>query len=846
MRNYYEENLQQFIRYFENGCNNKGRLGVEVEHFVLDASGQSVPYAILAPLIQGEQRKEEKSFLNNGVFLGFYDESRYSVSFEPGMQLEVSIRPESKLDKIAALYEDFYKRFSSMFQKHGYHMVTQGYHPHQCADRISMIPKKRYDYMDRYFALHGTTGKQMMRATASTQVSIDYRDEADCVKKLRLIIILSPILAVMTQNSPWYEAEPAHQYSSRTFVWDHVDQERCGLLKECFDDDFSFLRYADKIMNTPAILSIEGENSIYTGETTIAELCKDRLLTIEEIEHYLSMFFFDVRLKHYLEIRIADSLPQEMMLAYVALIDGLMNRLEITELLWQRFGQITYEQVMDARKEMQRKGAAATYCGRSIQELALELLTIAGKENVNRQALMPMRRMMEKDWTRDAQLRKEEIWKQYYSYAGETAEDIASAKEELRYLEKCSSIYHGIPTDTCYLAKLFLSDDVEYFRNLIRQLYGIFDKVMHRYETDAEYRKLFGFDTRLEELILRPRTYSSNIPVARIDIFYHEDSNTFEFCEFNTDGSSAMNEDRELCIAVERTLPYQKMSKEYQLKSFELFDPFIDRFLAIFHEFAGTEVTPVVAIVDFMEQATLNEFKQFKKCFEEREIPTIICDIRELKKKRDGLYGPDGTRITAIYRRAVTSDIMNHFDEVTDFLEAVSENQICLIGDFRTQIVHNKVIFEVLHHQNTMEMLTESERSFIIEHVPMTYRMEEFLAMGHSLTENKDQWIIKPQDSYGARGVYPGTLYTQEEWAEILSEADQKEYLVQRFYTPWCQTSYKLLHDGMEKTPFYHLTGLFVYDGEFAGVYSRVSRRKIISTQYSEIALPTLIVSPKA
>ena len=45
--------------------------------------------------------------------------------------------------------------------------------------------------------------------------------------------------------------------------------------------------------------------------------------------------------------------------------------------------------------------------------------------------------------------------------------------------------------------------------------------------------------------------------------------------------------------------------------------------------------------------------------------------------------------------------------------------------------------------------------------------------------------------------------------------------------------------------PVSNLTGLFVYDGRFQGIYSRVSRGKIISTQYSEIALPSVVVREK-
>ena len=71
-------------------------------------------------------------------------------------------------------------------------------------------------------------------------------------------------------------------------------------------------------------------------------------------------------------------------------------------------------------------------------------------------------------------------------------------------------------------------------------------------------------------------------------------------------------------------------------------------------------------------------------------------------------------------------------------------------------------------------------------------------------------------------------------------------YLVQEFCMPY-QTKNIDFSKGAD-TDFIdvsNLTGLFVYDGEFQGIYSRVSRGKIISTQYSEIALPSIIVKEK-
>ena len=82
-------------------------------------------------------------------------------------------------------------------------------------------------------------------------------------------------------------------------------------------------------------------------------------------------------------------------------------------------------------------------------------------------------------------------------------------------------------------------------------------------------------------------------------------------------------------------------------------------------------------------------------------------------------------QVDSIYRRAVTSDIMKHYEEVGDFIAAVKDNAVCLIGDFRTQIAHNKILYKILHLPQTQVFLTEEENAFLKAHVPMTYTIHD-------------------------------------------------------------------------------------------------------------------------
>lgn len=423
-----------------------------------------------------------------------------------------------------------------------------------------------------------------------------------------------------------------------------------------------------------------------------------------------------------------------------------------------------------------------------------------------------------------------------------------SAKKQVDDILHSTARYHGIYVRTCYMPKIFSENEYASFGELIKTIYAIFDKVIKHYYDDADYRSLFGFDEKLEKLILRCKNKSRLIPMARIDLFYNEETGDFKFCEFNTDGSSAMNEDRELNNILEKTHAYKeymnryaKSSDDVVLRRLELFDTWIDEILSMYREDTnGKENVPNVAIVDFTSSASLEEFEEFEKRFAQRGINVEICDITSLTYDGNNLISPNGMVIDAVYRRAVTSDIMAHYDEVRPFIDAVVDGNVLLYGDFFTQIAHNKILYKVLYDERTFNILSEEEKAYIRAHVPKTYRASD--VDKEELLSNKDGWILKPEDLYGSRGLFSGTELSNEQWEDaILNKVDFETYVAQEFCQPYCTENYEVIDGELKKGMYYNLTGLYIYNGKLAGIYSRLSHDRIISTQYNEMSVATRI-----
>lgn len=432
----------------------------------------------------------------------------------------------------------------------------------------------------------------------------------------------------------------------------------------------------------------------------------------------------------------------------------------------------------------------------------------------------------------------------YLKEAASDPERLAKEFDEItEYMKASTAIHHGEYVRTCYMPKLFTETVFAQFGSDIRTLYGILNKVMRAYYLDPGYRALFGFDKTAEELILRADPSVSLLPMARIDFFYNEETGAYKYCEFNTDGTSAMNEDRELNLAQQLSTVYRNFRAAHTTRTCELFESWVKTLCAIYQRARRTDQIPYVAIVDFMDCGTVNEFEVFQGFFVEQGVPAEVCDLRSLQynAKEKVLYGPGGHKIDAIYRRAVTSDILERYAECGPLLAAVRDDAVLLVGDFHTQLVHNKTIFRILHEAQTQAMLTEDERSFVTAHVPLTKTFEA--SDIPRVLADKDAWILKPLDSYASRGVHAGVECGEDEWAAIVRATPLEGYLLQEFYRPYVTENYGIGPDGsFGRNRYYNLTGVYVYDGVAQGVYSRVSLSPIISSQYSEKTLPTLLV----
>lgn len=378
------QNVEAVVAYFESGVKQPGTptaLGIELEHTVvrLDGSpvGYSDPHGIAWLLEQLRGQYPVATYDGDGDLLGVAREGE-AVTIEPAAQVELSAGPFRSLGEAKRVFEEFERTLARHLEPRGMEALTVGYHPQAKARDLELIPKRRYRFMNLYFEGIGPFGACMMRGSASTQVSIDYYSERDCLRKLRLAQVLGPLFALLCDNAPVFEGAPRTHKLVRTKIWRECDPARCGIVPGSLDAGFTWEHYAEYLLDTPAILvPCKKESCCYT-ERPFGEVYASAPMTRAEVEHMASMFFNDARLKTYLEIRPADALPVPHAIAYAALVKGLLTGEAQLDELDALFDGIGEQEVEDAKDRLMEQGYAATVYGRPVGQLVDRLVELAG------------------------------------------------------------------------------------------------------------------------------------------------------------------------------------------------------------------------------------------------------------------------------------------------------------------------------------------------------------------------------------------------------------------------------------------------------------------------------------
>lgn len=376
-----EEELYSYFQQFAKATNER-RVGIECEFFGIEReTGRALPYlgphGIEAILCRLAAAFHYEPILEEGHVIALKRADTW-VTLEPGGQVELSAPPVRTVFEIEKQLEVFTGELREMKKYFpGITWISVGGHPFSSLDEISWVPKQRYRLMAQYFKSRGSLAHEMMKATATNQVSFDFPDEGTALNQFRIIFAIGSIVSALFAHSPFSQAKPNGFLTRRVHVWQETDPDRCGLLLQFMEEGRGFRDYAEYLLEMPLIFIVRKEKWVPMEGIPFKKFLREGKegyrATWADFELHLSTAFPEARFRQYLEIRGVDAQRLPLIPSVAAFWKGILYDEEIREKAWDLVRDFTPLERLKLYQEIPWKGLKAQLRKTPIEEIAREL-----------------------------------------------------------------------------------------------------------------------------------------------------------------------------------------------------------------------------------------------------------------------------------------------------------------------------------------------------------------------------------------------------------------------------------------------------------------------------------------
>jgi uncharacterized circularly permuted ATP-grasp superfamily protein len=402
---------------------------------------------------------------------------------------------------------------------------------------------------------------------------------------------------------------------------------------------------------------------------------------------------------------------------------------------------------------------------------------------------------------------------------------------------------------TPYLRPHFVSSDE--WRRIVtacESVWSAIEKVGRAAPSDPLMLEQIGLTEGERELVAVDPRYPDVSVTSRLDSFLTPSS--YQFVELNAECPAGIAY-ADVATEIFMELPLMReFRKTHTVKPMYCRQLMLDALLNIYAVARGQGERPQIAIIDYKGLPTQREFEMFKAYFEEQGYRTAIADPREVELRDGKLYAGD-FRVDLVYRRVLTTELLEKRDECRAFIEAYKQQAAVFVNSFRTKYVHKKMLFGVLTDERHQRYFTEAEREAIARHVPWTRRVEAArttyagreIDLLDFLREQRGNLVMKPNDDYGGHGVYIGWEASESEWEAAIEHALNGDYLAQERVTtsrelfPYIdqnQETVVMIEQLLDVDPL-------LFFGRVHGGFTRLSSSSLANVTSGAGMVPTLI-----
>ncbi len=394
-----------------------------------------------------------------------------------------------------------------------------------------------------------------------------------------------------------------------------------------------------------------------------------------------------------------------------------------------------------------------------------------------------------------------------------------------------------------------------YMRRGIRPLLRAFEKISRMAVADTEFRAQFGLFDWEEPLIQIDPGFKGHSPLGRLDSFFvtEGESMQLKFTEYNAEVPAASAYNDVLNSAFFGLPVMGEFLKRYSVRTIPTRHSVMHVLLQAYQEWGGNR-RPQIAILDWDEVPTRSEFELFVAYFKSQGLTARIIDPRNVEYRQDALYAGD-YRIDLIYKRVLITELIERMGVDNAVVQAVRNHHVCMVNPFTCKLLYKKASLAVLSDERNESMFAAEELHAIREHIPWTRVVEERSTTYKGLpvdllpfvSKYREQFVLKPNDDYGGRGIVLGWQTNASGWEAALEAAMETPHVIQeRVAIP--NEPYPSMVDG--KLQIYNRmldTAPFVFHGEYTdGCLTRLSTDPLLNVSAGGgSTVPTFIVEKR-
>jgi uncharacterized circularly permuted ATP-grasp superfamily protein len=380
-------------------------------------------------------------------------------------------------------------------------------------------------------------------------------------------------------------------------------------------------------------------------------------------------------------------------------------------------------------------------------------------------------------------------------------------------------------------------------------IWGAILKVARTALTDRLMLEQIGLTEGERELVSINPGYDYVSVTSRLDSFLTDDS--YRFVELNAECPAGIAY-QDVAAEIFLELPVMReFRKTYDVTPMFCRKDLLDSLLDVYGRVRGRAERPAIAIVDYRGLPTQREFELFKEYFEGQGYATTIADPRDLEM-RDGRLYHDDFRIDLVYRRVLTTELLEKIDECRGLVDAYRSGSVVLVNSFHTKYVHKKMLFGVMTDERHEHYFNEVEREAISEHIPWTRRVldvktryrGEDIDLLDFIRNNRDRLVLKPNDDYGGHGIFIGWESDEAAWDAAIGVALKGDYLTQERVTTGREV-FPFLNESEGTTDMVEQlldVDPLLFFGRVKGGFTRLSSSSLANVTSGAGMVPTMLI----